>query len=257
VNTKLFLEERREQIMALLERDGRVFVTDLSHRLRFSEATIRSDLAALASQGLLLRTHGGAIVSDRIDLEMSFDVRRRLHSAQKKRIGAAAAATIEDGDAIVLDASTSALAVAQQIKGRRELTVITNGLFIAIALLDTPGITVLMPGGFLRRDSVSLTGIGSNHFIRQFNLQKGFFSAKGISLREGLTDVDTSEVAIKRDLVRQVKQVIAIVDGSKWGRVGFASFASLDEVDCIITDQGAPPDMVAAVREAGVNVVIA
>jgi DeoR/GlpR family transcriptional regulator of sugar metabolism len=257
MNTKLFLEERQEQIIALLEQEGRVSVADLSKRFGLSQATIRTDLDALAAQGLLVRTHGGAIAADRTDLELSFDVRRRLYSARKQRIGAAAAALVEDGEAIALDASTTALAVATQIKGRHELTVITNGIFIALTLLDAQSITVLMPGGFLRRDSVSLVGAEGNDFIKGFNIQKGFFGAKGLTLEEGLTDVNDAEVAIKRDLVTHAKQVIAVVDSSKWGRVGFVSFASIDQVDYVITNKGAPPDMVAALQEAGVDVIIA
>jgi DeoR/GlpR family transcriptional regulator of sugar metabolism len=253
----LFLQERRGQIITLLEQVGRVSVADLGERFGVSQATIRTDLDALAAQGLLVRTHGGAIAPDRSDLELSFDVRRRLRSTQKHHIGAAAASMVEDGEAIALDASTTALALATQIKGRRELTVITNGIFIALALLDAPGITVLMPGGFLRRDSVSLVGAEGHEFIKQFNLEKGFFGGKGLTLEEGLTDVNSAEVAIKRSLVAEAKQVIAIVDSSKWGRVGFASFASIDQVDYVITDEGAPPDMVAALREAGVDVIIA
>ena len=257
MNTKLFLQERQEQIIALLEQEGRVSVADLSKRFGVSQATIRTDLDALAAQGLLVRTHGGAIAADRTDLELSFDVRRRLRSTQKQRIGVAAAALVEDGEAIAFDASTTALAVATQIKGRHELTVITNGIFIALALLDAQSTTVLMPGGFLRRDSVSLVGAEGNDLIKKFNIQKGFFGAKGLTLEEGLTDVDNAEVAIKRDLVTHAKQVIAVVDSSKWGRVGFVSFASIDQVDCVITDEGAPPDMVAALQEAGVDVTIA
>ncbi len=241
----------------MLEREGRVSVADLSQRFRLSQTTIRSDLDALAAQGILTRTHGGAITSDRTDQGLSFDARRRLHTAQKKRIGTAAAAMVEDGEAIALDASTTALSLANQIKGRHELTVITNGLFIAMALLDAPGVTVLMPGGFLHRDSVSLIGHEGNEFIKQFNFQKGFFSAKGLTLEEGLTDVTSDEVVIKRDWVAQAKRVIAIVDSSKWGRVGFASYASIDQVDCVITDGDAPPGMVAALRKAGVDVIIA
>jgi DeoR/GlpR family transcriptional regulator of sugar metabolism len=243
--------------MALLGRDSRVSVADLSQRFNLSQATIRSDLDALAAQGVLVRTHGGAIAPDRSDLELSFDVRRRLYPVQKQRIGAAAAALVEDGEAIALDASTTALALARHIKGRRELTVITNGLIVAMALLDTPGITVLMPGGFLRRDSVSLVGHEGNEFLEQFNFQKGFFGAKGLTLEEGLTDVNSDEVLVKRELVAHARQIIAIVDSGKWGRVGFAAFASIDQLDFVITDGGAPPDMVAALREVGVDVIIA
>ncbi len=243
--------------MTLLEQDGRVSVTDLSERFGLSQATIRLDLDALAEQGLLVRTHGGAIGPDRIDLELSFDARRRMASTQKQRIGIVAATMVEDGEAIALDASTTALALAAQIKARRDLTVITNGLFVALALLDAPDITVLMPAGFLRRDSVSLIGTESHDFISQFNFQKGFFGAKGFTLEEGLTDVNSAEVAFKRDLVAHTKRVIAIIDSSKWGRVGFASFATIDQIDCVITDDDAPPDMVAVVRDRGVKVIMA
>lgn len=257
MSTRLFLQERREQIITLLERLGRVSVADLSDRFGLSQATIRTDLDALAEEGLLVRTHGGAIASDRTDLELSFEVRRRLYASQKQRIGAVAAAMIEDGEAIVLDASSTALALASHIKGRRELTVITNSLLIATALLEVPGITVLMPGGFLRRDSASLTGSGDMAYLKQFNFQKGFFGAKGLTLEDGLTDVNSDEVIVKRDWVTHVRQVIAIVDSSKWGRVGFVSFASIKDLDCVITDKGAPSDMVAELREAGVDVIIA
>ena len=253
----LFQQERREQIIALLAQKGRVSVADLSEQFGVSQATIRADLDALAAENLLSRTHGGALALDQNRLELSFDFRRRLHAPQKSAIGAAAAALIEDGDAIILDASTTALAVAAQIKDLRELTVLTNGIFIALELLQAPGITVLMPGGFLRRDSVSMVGDEGHDFIEKFNFQKGFFGAKGLTLEEGLTDVNSAEVAVKRELVARARQVIAIVDSSKWGRVGFASFASIDQVDCIITDDGGPPAMVTALRQAGVDVVIA
>jgi DeoR/GlpR family transcriptional regulator of sugar metabolism len=234
-----------------------VSVADLSEQFGVSQATIRSDLDALAAQGLLTRAHGGAVPLDQNRLELSFDFRRRLHTTQKSRIGAAAAAMIKDGEAIVLDASTTALAVAAQIGERRELTVLTNGILVALALVDSPDTTVVMPGGFLRRDSISMVGDEGHEFIERFNFQKGFFGAKGITLEDGLTDVNSAEVAVKRDMVAHARQVIAIVDSSKWGQVGFASFASIDEVDCVITDEDAPPDMVSTLREAGVDVVLA
>jgi DeoR/GlpR family transcriptional regulator of sugar metabolism len=257
MSEKLFLQERLERILALVQEQGRISVAELSDRFGVSAVTIRNDLATLEQQERLMRTHGGALAFDQNRLELSFDFRRRLHPAQKSAIGTAAAALVEDGDAIILDASTTALAVATQIKDRRELTVLTNGIFIALELLEAPAVTVLMPGGFLRRDSASMVGDEGHDFIERFNFQKGFFGAKGITLEEGLTDVNSDEVTVKRDLVVRARQVIAIVDSSKWGRVGFASFASIDQVDCVITDEGAPPEMIAALREANVDMVTA
>jgi DeoR/GlpR family transcriptional regulator of sugar metabolism len=257
MSRELFQQERRDRIVALLGEVGRASVAELSERFDVTPATIRADLDALAAERLLTRTHGGALALDEERLELSFDFRRRLHAAQKIDIGAAAAGMVEDGEAIILDASTTALAVATQLQDRRELTVLTNGLLIALALIDLPGITVVMPGGFVRRDSASMIGDEGHEFIERFNFQRGFFGAKGFTLEEGLTDVNTAEVSIKRDLVAHARQVVAVVDSSKWGRVGFASFASIDQLDCIVTDAGAPPDMMAALREAGVDVVIA
>jgi DeoR/GlpR family transcriptional regulator of sugar metabolism len=240
-----------------VNQEGRVSVADLCARFGLSAATIRSDLDGLVRQGLVIRTHGGAITADHRNVEMSFEARRRLYAAEKARIGAAAAAMIADGETIVLDASTTALAVANAIRGHRELTVLTNGLYIALALLHVPGVTVLMAGGFLHPESVSLVGTDGHDLVQKYNFQKGFFGGKGLDLKEGLTDVNRDEVAIKHDLVKRAKRVVAVIDSSKWGQVGFARFAAIDELHCVVTDDGAPQDMVAALREAGVEVIIA
>jgi DeoR family transcriptional regulator of aga operon len=256
MSPKLFRQERQDRIIDLLEMQKRVSVAALSERFGLSQTTIRSDLDALVQEGLVVRTHGGAIPVEDSGVEISFRLRRQLRSAEKRRIGAAAAAMIQDGAAIALDASTTALAIAAQIRDCRELTVITNGIYTALALLDTPGVTVFMPGGFLRCDSVSMVGGDGRELIQRYHVQRGFFGAKGFTLEEGLTDVNRDEVAIKRDMVRHAKQVIAVVDSSKWGRVSFASFASVAELACVITDQSAPTDMVSALEGAGVRVMI-
>ena len=224
--------------------------------LKFGGAALR-DGNSVNRVAEIVRTHGGAISSDHANIEMSFDVRRRLNAPQKRRIGAAAAAMIGDGEAIALDASTTAMAIAEQLGGQRELTVITNGILAATTLMNTTGVTVLMPGGFLRKESVSLIGTEGRDLIKKYNFQKGFFGAKGFTLQEGLTDVNRDEVSTKQDLVKHTKSVIAVVDSSKWGRVGFASFASVEQIDCIITDEGAPQDMIDALADLDVQVVVA
>lgn len=257
VTSRLFPEERHQQILSFLEKKGRVSVTELSEVFGISQATIRSDLETLAGQGLLMRTHGGAIASSRSDLELSFDVRRRLHVEEKERIGAAAADMVHDGEAIVLDASTTSLAIAAHLKNRRELTVVTNSLYVANELLDAPGVNVLLPGGFLRRDSISLVGIDAHEeILKDYNLQKAFFSAKGLSLENGLTDVNQLEVGAKRAFLRRARHIIAVMDGSKWAQVSFISFASLDQIHTVITDSSAPSAMISKLRERGVEVVV-
>jgi DeoR/GlpR family transcriptional regulator of sugar metabolism len=253
----LSVAERRQEILERVTQSGRVAVSELSEEFDVSEVTIRTDLQALAEGNLVLRTHGGAIpAGSGLSKILSLALRRQQQVTEKGRIGVAAAALIADGDAIVLDSSSTALAVAQRLKNRRYLTVVTNSLTVAQELLDAPGVTVVLPGGTVRRDTASLVGTDGLDRLARLNLQKGFFGAHGISVPEGLTDVSADEAEVKRPLVGMCRQVVAVLDATKWGRVGLASFAAPHEIHTVITDEHAPLDLVAQVRAAGVEVIL-
>ncbi len=252
----LFLEERRQGILERIRQAGRASVAELSQQFGVSEVTIRADLQALAERSLIVRTHGGAIAAARGPYELSLAARRLQQVVEKRRIGAAAATMVADGEAIFLDSSSTALAIAQNLKHCRDLTVITNGLTIAQELIDAHGVTVVLIGGILRRETASLVGGDGLDRLRRFNIQKGFFGAHGITLAEGLTDVSLAEADLKRPVIAMCRQVIAVLDATKWGRVGLASFASLDQVQQVITDDAAPTDLVAQIIASGVAVVI-
>jgi DeoR/GlpR family transcriptional regulator of sugar metabolism len=251
----LSLLERQQQILGLLQRQKRVSVADLSDLFGVSTVTIRADLSELGQRGLLARTHGGAVSPEVIiDPEPAFAQRWLARSEEKQRIGKAAAALVQDGEAIAMDAGTSVLAVAAQIKDRRELTVVTNGLMIAQELADAPGVTVIMPGGTLRGEALCLVGRGEHELLAGLNITKGFFGARGLTLEEGATDVDRLEVEMKRALVAACREVIAVVDSSKWGHLALSSFVSMDRLSRVITDTGAPADMVQALERLGIQV---
>jgi DeoR/GlpR family transcriptional regulator of sugar metabolism len=253
---ELSVAERRQGILGRVGQVGRVAVADLSQEFGVSEVTIRGDLQALAENNLVLRTHGGAIpVTSGLQV-LSLSLRRQQQVQQKAHIGQAAAALISDGDAITLDSSSTALAIAQCLKSHRYVTVITNGLAIADELLDAPGITVVVTGGMLRKDTASLININGLDMLRRFNIQKGFFGAHGLSLDEGLTDVSSEEAETKRPLVASCREAIAVIDATKWGRVGLASFAAISQISKVITDAHAPADLVAQVRAADVEVIL-
>jgi DeoR/GlpR family transcriptional regulator of sugar metabolism len=254
---KLFLQERHDQIATLLQEEGRVSVADLSERFAVSAVTIRNDLTLLEQQRRLVRTHGGAVARSDLGPEpAAFALRKELHLAEKERMGGAAAALVRDGDSIALDASTTAWQIARHLKDRRELTIVTNGLFVALEFLDSPGVTVVMPGGSLRAASASLVGDAGACILERYHVQKGFFGAGGFTLEEGLTDTNQYEVELKQRMVERSKEVIAIVDSSKWGQVTFASLASVSQLDRVITDDAAPAEMVADLRERGVEVTL-
>lgn len=252
----LYLEERRHEILRRVEQAGRVAVAELSQELGVSEVTIRADLQALAEQKLIVRTHGGAIPAGGARVELALVMRRERQVQEKSRIGQAAAALIANGDAIFLDSSSTALAIVKHLKNHRHLTVVTNSLTIAQDTQDAPGIRVVIPGGTLQRETVSLIGIDGLEMLRKFNIQKGFFGAHGISLPEGLTDVSAEEAEVKRSMVAMCRQTIALLDATKWGRVGLASFAQPNEINTVITDVHAPAELVQQVRAAGIEVVL-
>jgi len=163
---------------------------------------------------------------------------------------------IKDGESIILDASTTVLEIVKRIKDRKELTVITNGIRIALELFECEGITVLMPGGRVRKDSVPLVGDFGEELLDKYNVSKGFFGTKGITIKEGLTDVNEYEVQIKRTMVKKSKEVIAVFDYTKWNKVAFTSFASIDEVNKIITDRKASQEAINVIRNRGVEVIV-
>jgi len=175
-------------------------VADLTARFGVSAVTIRQDLRVLEVEGRVVRAHGGALAPGRSRPERAFEVRERLQRDEKERIGATAAALVVDGESIALDASTTALAMARHLKARGgwvHLTVITNGLRIASELAGHPGITVAMPGGFVRWEALSVVGPLGRGLLEKVNIQKAFMGAAGYTLETGLSDATDDEAQIK------------------------------------------------------------
>ena len=256
ITNELFLEERRQAILDYVNNTGRASVGALSQHFGVSEVTIRADLQALAERRLVVRTHGGAVPAGNSMSELALVLRRQRQMKEKGRIGQAGARLVADGDAIFLDSSSTSLAIAHHLKRHQHLTVVTNGLEVARELLDAPAVELVMVGGVLQRETVSLVGAFGLDDLAGYNLATGFFGAHGISLAAGLTDVSPEEAAVKRPLVARCRTVVAVLDATKWGRIGVASFAALAEVRRVITDAGAPADLVAQVEAAGIEVVV-
>lgn len=253
----VFARERQEHIVRLVEEHGRARVGELAARFGVSAVTIRKDLIGLESDHRVVRTHGGAIAIDRDRSELSFDIRERLQSEQKLWIGAAGAALVHEGESIVMDASTTALSVARHLKARgswSQLTVITNGLRIASELAGHPGITVLMLGGRVRWEALSVVGQLGDGLFSRINVQKAFLGAAGFTPESGLADATDEEAQIKRSMVAAAREVIAIVDHTKWGRVAFATFCPTDRINIVLTDREAPAEMVQSLTGRGMDV---
>lgn len=250
----MFVEERRRIILEQLKQHGRVSVKSLSDLMRVSAVTIRQDLRALEDSGLLERTYGGAVrrESGTIPPELSFHVRLGKHRAEKEAIAAAAAELLDDGCSIALDASTTVYALIPYIKSLKKVTVVTNSLVIAQNFLDSQHIQVLVPGGRLRRDSIST--VGRPEGLPDVNLNVGFFGTRGISLMSGCTEIDADEVAMKSAMITRCVRTVILADASKWGQVAPYTFLKPDQIMHVISGEDAPIDLVQAFRERGTQV---
>ena len=253
-STDLYPAERQQHILTHLNRNERASVSELSQMFGVSEVTIRGDLQLLASENLIVRTHGGAVLAPRVP-ELSLTLRRQQRVAEKERIGAAAAEFVANGDAIFLDASSTVLSLAHPLRQHRDLTILTNSLVVAQSMLDALGVSVVMTGGALQRDTVSLMGTDGLAILRKYNIKTGFFSAHGLSFPEGMTDVSSGEAEVKRPVVAMCRQVVALIDATKWGRVGPASFAKPEDLHVIVTDADAPANLIAQARALGTRVI--
>jgi len=247
-------ERRREQILAYLSAHDRSSVSDLSEILGVSEVTVRKDLDQLEAQGVLTRVHGGAVVSGRGRLELYFAAREQEHLEEKRRIAQAAAALIQSGQRIFLDASTTALQVARLIKDREDLIVVTNGLYTALELNFCEGITTIVVGGTMRRRSSSLVGSLNINSLQRLRVDIGLFGARGVTARDGLMEADLDEAQLKQQMVSAAALVVGIVDSSKFGTMSFSAFALPHEIDRIITDERVPAASVKELRAHSITV---
>jgi DeoR/GlpR family transcriptional regulator of sugar metabolism len=240
-------ERRRDQIVGYLSARDRATVGELSQALGVSEVTIRKDLDALEGQGLLLRVHGGAMASGRGRLEQHFAAREQEQREEKRRIAQAAARLVQPGQRIFIDASTTALQLARLLKDREDLTVVTNGLYTALELNFSAGITTIVVGGTMRPRSISLIGSLSADVLQRLRVDVGFFGAKALT-EAGLMEADLEEGQLKQRLVQIAAVTVGLVDSSKFGTTALNVFALPHEIDRIITDDAAPAAIVAALR---------
>lgn len=245
--------ERRLQILQLLGRERSVRVTDLSRLFDVSEETIRRDLDSLAKEGLLIRTHGGAIADRGTAAEFSFTAREQQRPVEKTRIARAACETIAEGETVLLDASSTALFIARHLPNLR-ITVLTNSVPVLMELAKRPQIQLIGTGGLLRPGTLSFVGPAALRVLQEHRVDRAFLGTAGITVVDGFTDANELEAEVKRAMIACSRHVTIVADSSKFGQVAFVRFASLREVHAVITDAEAPRDLVRRLRRAGLSV---
>lgn len=236
----MFGVERRSHIMSLLNEKRSLLVPDLAKMFNVTEETIRRDFKDLEKKGILIRTHGGAVLPDDVKFEAPLEMRESINVENKILIGKRAAQMVEDNDTIFLDASTAALYMAKHIKSKKGITVITNAERILMELSDAQDITVISTGGILRRNSLSYVGRYTENAIKNYFGNKLFFSCKGFSPKRGLTDSNEQESEIRKAMMACVEQVVFLCDHTKFEKTGIVQTATLEDIDYLITDKNLP-----------------
>ncbi|WP_019378086.1 DeoR/GlpR family DNA-binding transcription regulator [Virgibacillus halodenitrificans] len=255
---KMFVTERRQAIMELLHDKKRLTVKELATEIGVSEATLRADLNKMEMDGLLTRTHGGAVLREETDNDTSFSVREKKNKEEKTKISERALEQITEKQCILLDASSTALELARLIKNEpMRLTVVTSGVLTALELKDNPNITVIMIGGVVTNGSTSIEGTLGLDILNHVNIDIMFTSGNGFSLESGLTDFNLYEVELKKQLVKKANKLVSIVDSSKIGVNSSSAFATIDEIDILITDKPIPIEFAEKLAQNNVHVITA
>jgi len=251
--------ERRSQIAQMVLENGRVHVMDLVRQFDITETSIRRDLTVLEHAGRLKRVHGGAIPIPGSSRTDSFAEKMGLHINAKMRIGKAAAELIKTKDIVLLDSGTTTLQVVRQIptglRSSKMITLVTNSQPIAQEVLTWPSPNLTILGGLYLPDYQATVGPQTLAQLQELGADKVFLGTDGLTLASGATTADVLMAEVDRMMVEHSRQVILVTDSSKIGRVGFVPIKPINAIHTLITDTNAPPDVVEAIRDMGVEVL--
>jgi DeoR/GlpR family transcriptional regulator of sugar metabolism len=229
----VFAEERHQRIVAILTAQGRVRIAELVTELGVTEATLRKDLGSLERDGLLRRTHGGAIAT-RAQLEPTISARSSRNGPAKDRIAQACLAHIAAGDSVFLDSGTTVQRIADRFEVMN-VNVLTNALGVASAVADRPTVRHTLVGGSVRSLGGTVVGPVALDNLRQFTVNVAFISASGFT-GNGISVADVAEADFKRAVIERARQVIVPIDSSKFGVDDFVTICALDQIDVVITE---------------------
>src|SRR6266853_1083801 len=249
--------ERRRRIAESVRSRGVVSVAEMVEALGTTEITLRRDLHVMAKDGLLVRTHGGAIRPSGVGHEPSYSEKAQQAGAEKAAIARLALELIQPGDSILLGPGTTTLALARLLVSSPELTVVTNSLLVAQALMEAPHVEVILTGGTLRRSIHALVGPAAEESVRSLRASQAFISGNGFTADRGLSTPSPLVAATDRALASAAQQVVVLADHTKIGEETMCQTVPTARVHTLITDSRAKPAEREAIRAAGVEVQVA
>jgi DeoR family fructose operon transcriptional repressor len=255
----VYPEERQQAIAQLVAQRGRLSVTTTAEQFGVTTETVRRDLAVLERAGMLRRVHGGAVPVNAVALvELGLGERAGRLAEQKNKIAAVALEFLPGTNgSIILDGGTTTAAMAELLPTDRQLLVVTDAVPIAARLATAPGISVHMLGGRVRGVTQCAVGEAAVRTLGNLRVDVAFMGTNGITTNYGFTTPDEDEALVKRAMVSAGQRVVVLADSSKLERETLVRFAAPDDVDVLITDDGADPDVLTALEKAGIEVIVA
>ncbi len=254
---KFTTAKRRSIILKQIEQNDQVDVIDLSKMFGVSEVTIRNDLSVLEDSNLLVRARGGAIKVGLINKEVRLSEKNQKNIKEKIAIGKLAATLVKNGDTILFDSGSTTEEVAKQITDRKDITIVTNALNIAVKFIDNLSINVIVPGGMLRHNSFSLSGVVSERNISQYFCDKLFLGVDAIDVMHGIFTPNIEEANLNKEMMRVAKEVIIVTDSSKFNKRSLTKIADISAVHTIVTDSGIDAESVKKLEAQNINVMVA
>lgn len=253
----LLSEPRRRRILEWIQEEGSVRVRELAAAFQVSEATIRQDLERLEQDGQITREHGGAFLNASPVPSGTMTLHHQENMDRKRRIGALAAGLVKDGETLILDAGTTTTEIALRLTGRKNLTIITNALNIAVILGTIPGNGVHVSGGQFKGPTLSLSGDKSVEYFRNIFAGKLFLATAGVSLVTGLTYPSFADLQLKEAMIKAASHVYLVADATKINKSSFTRLGSMDLIHTFITDDGIGSADAQAFRARGIEVLVA
>lgn len=250
------LEQRRDKILEMLSNDGKVEVSQLSELFGVSGVMIRRDLTELEKRGLLTRIHGGAVSSYKTYYNMSFSQRSGTNETEKKALASYIANIVEDNDTIMMNAGTTMLYVFRALAMRKNISIVTNSIAVALDAAGNENFNVVLLGGSVNTKYQFTFGDDAQRQLQDYHVDKLILSVDGVSASDGLSTYYNQEAYLCRQMIAQAGTSIVVADYTKIGRNTFVGIAPLDAVDCLVTNENASKTETSAIEKLGVQVAL-
>ena len=252
---KLFIEEKQDEIVRLLEKVEKITIEDIMNLLNISRSTVRRHLIDLEKKNLIIRTRGGALKKKYFKYEFSLNEKKDLNLDKKKKITEIAKSFINEGDVIYISGGTTTLELAKILFNVGSIIVFTNAINILLEIINFNNIEIRLIGGDFRKKTFSTVGQEAINYLNNYNFDKAFVGVNGISIKEGFTTPNELEARVDGEVIKKSKEVFILADETKFGAVAFSTISKLKDVNCIITNRLLRSDLARDIQKNGIKII--